>query len=48
VNVHGGAIWIEGQPGRGACFCIRLPIARLPLSTAAPAPAAAGRGRAVK
>jgi signal transduction histidine kinase len=32
VNVHGGAIWIEGEQGRGACFCIRLPVARLPLS----------------
>ncbi len=48
VNVHGGAIWIEGEQGRGACFCIRLPTARLPLSAAAPPPALVGRGRAVK
>jgi len=48
VNVHGGAIWIEGEQGRGACFCIRLPTARLPLSAAAPPPSGVGRGRAAK
>ena len=34
VNVHGGAIWIDDGPGRGGCFCVRLPVARLPLSKA--------------
>jgi signal transduction histidine kinase len=38
VGVHGGAIWIEGQEGRGACFCLRLPVARLPLSKPEPSP----------
>lgn len=38
VGVHGGTIWIEGQEGRGACFCVRLPVARLPLSSASPPP----------
>lgn len=37
VGVHGGAIWIEGEDGRGACFCLRLPVARLPLSAPEPA-----------
>ncbi|HXJ21305.1 MAG TPA: hybrid sensor histidine kinase/response regulator [Polyangia bacterium] len=41
VDVHGGAIWIEGEEGRGACFCVRLPTARLPLS--APDPGARPR-----
>jgi two-component system, sensor histidine kinase and response regulator len=47
VGVHGGAIWIDDGPAHGGCFCVRLPIARLPLSAAAsaraPAPAS-GRG----
>jgi two-component system sensor histidine kinase/response regulator len=40
VAVHGGAIWVEdGAGGRGGCFCVRLPIARLPLAVAsAPTP----------
>lgn len=38
VAVHGGAIWIEGEDGRGACFCIRLPVARLPISAPGPSP----------
>lgn len=38
VGVHGGTIWIEGQEGRGACFCLRLPVARLPLSQPEPSP----------
>ncbi len=38
VGVHGGAIWIEGPDGRGACFCLRLPVARLPLSAPEPSP----------
>ena len=38
VGVHGGAIWVEDGAGRGGCFCVRLPAARLPLSAeAAPA-----------
>jgi two-component system, sensor histidine kinase and response regulator len=36
VGVHGGAIWIEGEDGRGACFCVRLPVARLPISAPEP------------
>ena len=32
VGVHGGAIWVEDGAGRGGCFCVRLPVARLPLS----------------
>ena len=35
VDVHGGAIWIDDGPGRGGCFCVRLPLARLPLGAAA-------------
>ena len=42
VGVHGGTIWIDDQPARGGCFCVRLPLARLPLA-AAPA-RAVGRG----
>ena len=34
VGVHGGAIWVEDGAGRGGCFCVRLPVARLPLSAA--------------
>ena len=35
-DVHGGAIWIDDQAtGRGSCFCVRLPVARLPLGAAA-------------
>ncbi len=47
VSVHGGAIWIDDGPGRGGCFCVRLPVARLPLagSASASAPSSApGRG----
>ena len=29
VGVHGGAIWVEDGAGRGGCFCVRLPVARL-------------------
>ena len=38
VGVHGGTIWIEGEEGRGACFCVRLPVARLALSGPGPSP----------
>jgi signal transduction histidine kinase len=50
VNVHGGAIWIEGEQGRGACFCVRLPIARLPVSAPEPSPRTVDplRGRAAR
>ena len=41
VTVHGGAIWIEDQATRGSCFCVRLPVARLPLNVSAPSPALA-------
>jgi two-component system, sensor histidine kinase and response regulator len=43
VAVHGGTIWIDDGPGRGGCFCVRLPLARLPLGASASArsPAAA-------
>ena len=43
-GVHGGAIWVEDGAGRGGCFCVRLPIARLPLSEAAGPPLGAPRG----
>ena len=36
VGVHGGAIWVEDGAGRGGCFCVRLPVARLPLSAVTP------------
>jgi signal transduction histidine kinase len=44
VGVHGGAIWVEDGSGRGGCFCVRLPVARLPLSAAAAPPLGAPRG----
>jgi two-component system sensor histidine kinase/response regulator len=37
VGVHGGAIWVDDGGGRGGCFCVRLPTARLPLPATAPA-----------
>ena len=43
VTVHGGAIWIDEQATRGSCFCVRLPVARLPLSASAAPPAFAER-----
>ena len=47
VAVPGGAIWVEDREGGGGCFCVRLPVARLPLSAAAAAtPAPLPRGRA--
>ena len=27
VKAHGGAVWVRSQPGRGATFCIALPLA---------------------
>jgi signal transduction histidine kinase len=27
VRIHGGRIWVEGQSGGGAAFCITLPCA---------------------
>jgi two-component system sensor histidine kinase/response regulator len=39
VTVHGGAIWIDDQATRGNCFCVRLPVARLPLGAPAASPA---------
>jgi signal transduction histidine kinase len=39
VTVHGGAIWIDDQAQSGSCFCVRLPVARLPLSATAASPA---------
>jgi len=44
VGVHGGAIWVEDGGGRGGCFCVRLPTARLPLSAPAAPPVGASRG----
>jgi signal transduction histidine kinase len=49
VAVHGGAIWVEDGGGRGGCFCVRLPIARLPLTapkTPGPTLSALAKGRA--
>ncbi len=36
VGVHGGAIWVEDGVARGGCFCVRLPVARLPLTAVTP------------
>jgi two-component system sensor histidine kinase/response regulator len=51
VGLHGGTIWIDDGPGRGGCFCVRLPIAHLPLGSAAagrpPAPIPGRRGIAI-
>ena len=44
VGIHGGAIWVEDGAGRGGCFCVRLPVARLPLSAAADPPLGTPRG----
>lgn len=39
VDVHGGAIWVDDARPGGGCFCVRLPVARLPLTQlAAPPP----------
>jgi signal transduction histidine kinase len=38
VGVHGGTIWVEDGKASGGCFCVRLPVARLPLAEV-PAPA---------
>ena len=38
ATVHGGAIWIDEHATRGSCFCVRLPVARLPLSASAASP----------
>jgi signal transduction histidine kinase len=27
VNEHGGQIWVDGRPGRGAIFHVELPVA---------------------
>jgi K+-sensing histidine kinase KdpD len=35
VGIHGGAPG-RGGAGRGGCFCVRLPVARLPSAAAAP------------
>ena len=25
IEVHGGRIWVEENPPKGSCFCVRLP-----------------------
>jgi signal transduction histidine kinase len=44
VAVHGGAIWVEDGNGRGGCFCVRLPVARLPLPSASATTPTAPKG----
>jgi signal transduction histidine kinase len=42
VEVHGGAIWVEENQGRGSCFCVRLSLRprAAAAAQAAPGPAA--------